>query len=139
LHASLKLRPNLIMIAACVLVAAGTSMLPGQFPGVAWAFAAVFGVAVGDLQSRGIRSTPQAFRDAKTSIEVRSALMSTRPGRMAVVAQWILVPVLLGTAWWSGNLTAGAIGGYAVFMAVRDAVALSAVVWLASPAGTTDS
>ncbi|MDR3686603.1 MAG: hypothetical protein P4L93_06585 [Coriobacteriia bacterium] len=130
MHSSLTLRFNLITIGACVLVAAGTTTLPGAFPMLAWAVAAVFGVVAGDLQSRSIRASSQSFKSARTALEVREALMSNGPGRLTVAIQWVLLPVLLGMAWWSGNIVAGALGGYALFMAVRDLVALRAVVGL---------
>jgi hypothetical protein len=94
--------------------------------------AAVAGAAAGDLQARSIRSAPQTFRDAQTAVDVRAALMSTLPGRLAVIAQWVLLPLLVAVAWWAGNIVAGALGGFALFMAMRDAVALRAVAWLAS-------
>jgi uncharacterized membrane protein len=56
--------------------------------------------------------------------------MATSSGRVAVIVQWVLVPLLIGAAWWAGNLIAGGLGGYALFMAVRDLVALRAVIEL---------
>jgi len=135
LHSSLKLQFNLITIGACILVVVGTMTLPGAIPTVAWAVAAVFGVVAGDLQSRSIRASTEAFRNARTAVEVREALMSNMPGRVAVIAQWVLLPVLLGAAWVGGNLIAGALGGYALFMAVRDLVALRAILRLTPTAG----
>ena len=136
MHSSLTLRFNLIAIGACILVAAGTKTLPGAFPALAWALAAVFGVAAGDLQSRSIRASSQSFRGARTALEVREALMSNVPGRLAVVVQWVLLPALLAAAWWGGNIIAGALGGYALFMAVRDLVALRAVMGLTPAMGS---
>ena len=139
MHASLRLQPNVIIIGAFILVAVGTAMRPGPFPSVAWAVAVVFGVVAGDLQSRSIRIAPQKFLSAQTSIEVRKALMSTRPGRLTVLGQWIVMPLLLVAGWWGGNVVAGALGGYALFMAVRDIVALRTIVWLGSLASPMDT
>jgi len=136
LHSSLTLRFNLVTIGACILVAVGTSTLPGAFPTLAWSLAAVLGVAAGDLQRRSIRGSSQKFRSASTATEVREALMSNVPGRLAVLTQWVALPALVAAAWWGGNIIAGALGGYALFMAVRDLVALRAVMGL-TPA--TDS
>ena len=134
LHSSLTLRFNLITIGACILVAVGTATLPGAFPTLAWSLAAVFGVAAGDLQRRSIRAAGPRFRAAHTATEVREALMSNVPGRLAVITQWVALPVLVAAAWWGGNLVAGALGGYALFMAVRDLVALRAVMRLTTAA-----
>ena len=138
MHSSLTLRFNLITIGACVLVAFGTSTLPGAFPTLAWSLAVIFGVAAGDLQRRSIRASSQRFRSAHTATEVREALMSNVPGRLAVITQWVALPVLLAAAWLGGNIIAGALGGYALFMAVRDLVALRAVMGLTPATGTAD-
>jgi hypothetical protein len=134
----LTLRFNLITIGACILVAVGTATLPGAFPALAWSLAAVFGVAAGDLQRRSIRASSQRFRSARTATEVREALMSNVSGRLAVITQWVALPVLLAAAWWGGNIIAGALGGYALFMAVRDLVALRAVMGLTPATGSAD-
>ena len=60
--------------------------------------------------------------------------MSNVPGRLAVITQWVALPVLVAAAWWGGNIVAGALGGYALFMAIRDLVALRAVMRLATAA-----
>ena len=138
MHASLTQRGTLTMIGASALVAAGTAMLPGPFPAVAWGLAAAFGVVVGVLQTRALRAAPRAFLAAESTVEVREALMSSSSGRMAVALQWVLLPILLAVAWRSGSVVAGALGGYAVFMGVRDAVALRALVALASTPGVAE-
>ena len=139
MHASLRLQPNIVIIGACLLVAVGTAMRPGPFPVLAWAVAVGFGVVVGGLQSRSMRMVPEKFLGAQSSVEVRKALMSTRPGRLTVLGQWIVLPLLLVTGWWGGNVVAGALGGYALFMAVRDIVSLRTIVWLASLPRPTDT
>jgi hypothetical protein len=116
-HSSLTLQPKLAMIAASALVAAGTAFLPGAFPTFAWALAAIGGAVVGDLQARSMRAKPEAFRSADTEVDVRKALMATRTGQLAVLGQWVLVASLVVVAWWGGNLVAGALGGFAVFLA----------------------
>lgn len=132
MYPSLKLRSNLIEIGAAILVAGGMMMIPGPPPTAAWALAAVFGVMAGILVGQSIRSAPQAFQSAQTSPEVRAALSSTQVGRVALLAHWVLLPLLLVAAWWGGNIIAGAFGGLAVFLVVRDVVALRAVMDLAA-------
>ena len=132
MHSSLEPRSKMIMIGACLLVAFGTAMAGHVIPVTAWAFAVVFGVAAGGLQARSIGLAPEGFKRAQTSVEVRTALMSNRSGQLTVLLQWGVVPVLLLAAYFGGNLIAGALGGYALFMAVRDLVALRAVMSLTS-------
>jgi hypothetical protein len=127
------------MIGASALVAAGSAILPGPFSSLAWALAAVGGAVVGDLQARSMRAKPEAFRSAGTEVDVRKAFMATQAGRLAVLGQWVVVPVLIVAAWWGGNLVAGALGGFAVFLAVRDLVALRAIIELSSPTTSEES
>ena len=58
--------------------------------------------------------------------------MSTRPGRLAVLAQWLFFGVLVLATWRDGNLVASALGGFALFMAARDLLTLTAVAALSS-------
>jgi len=131
-HSSLDPRSNLIMIGACLLVAFGTAMVAHSVPELAWGLAVLFGVVAGGLQARSISLATDAFKSARTSIEVRRALMSNQPGRLAVLLQWVFGALLLAVAYFGGNLIAAALGGYAIFMAVRDLVAFRAVISLAS-------
>jgi len=132
LHTSLTLRTNLISIGAAVLVATGTAVLPGPFPKLAWILGATLGFIAGVTQASALHEVPEQFATADTAVEVRRVLMSTRAGQIAVLAQWVLLAVLLAVLL-SGVVTiAGALGGYAVFVGVRDVVALKAVVDLSS-------
>lgn len=130
MHSSLTTRSRTTTIAACGLVVLGSVLLPGAVPALPWAVAAVFGVVAGDLQARGMRAVPDAFRNAQTSVEVRTALMSTGVGRFAVLAQWLFVLVLVLMTWRGGNLIASALGGFALYMAARDLMTLRAVAEL---------
>ena len=132
LHASLTPRSSLISIGAAVLVATGTAMLPGPFPQLAWLLGATFGLIAGVTQASTLHAVPEQFATAGTAVEVRRVLMSMRSGQIAVLTQWILLAALLAVVL-SGSVTiAGALGGYAVFVGVRDLVALKAVMDLSS-------
>jgi hypothetical protein len=132
LHGSLKLQWNLVAIGGCLVFALASALLTQPLPVVAWAVAVVFGIIAGVLQSRAIVSATDAFRSSRTAIQVRAALTSSAAGRQSLLVQWTLLPVLLGLAFWSGNLIAGALGGFALFMAVRDTLTLKAVVGLSA-------
>ena len=92
-----------VTIGACVLVAAGTTTLPRCFPDARLGRGCLFGVVAGDLQSRSIRASAQSFKNARTALEVREALMSNAPGRLAVIIQWVLLPSF--SAWRGGAAT----------------------------------
>ncbi len=132
MHSSLTVQSNLVEMGACALVAVGTVVLGGPFPGVPWVVSAVLGVVVGTLRSRSLWASPRVFQSAQTSLEVRTAMMSTRVGRIAVIAQWIAIPIVVVVAWEYGNLLGGGLGGLAVFIATRDAATLKGVLGLAS-------
>jgi hypothetical protein len=135
MHSSLKLQTNLTIIIACVLVVAAVSILTNPFPAIALIAGVIFGFAAGFMQSQSIATAPDAFKSAQTAMAVRQALTSTPRGKRAIQIQWILLPLLLATALWNTN-PFGPVAGFAIFMCVRDLVALKAVIGLAK---TTDT
>lgn len=130
MHTSLKLKSNLIVVSVCIAFAALVSVITSPFPIIPWALAAIFGVSAGILQIRSIALAPEAFRSAQTLLEVRAAFTSTAPGKQALIVQWALLPLLLGVSFWIDNPFGGGLGGFAVFMSIRDLVAIRAVVSL---------
>ena len=135
MHSSLKLQTNIIMIIAFAFVAAAASILTHPFPAVALAAGVIFGLGAGLMQSQSLANAPDAFRSAKTAMAVREALKSTTSGKRAIQIQWILLPLLLVSAYWTGN-PFGPVAGFAMFMCVRDIVALKAVKGLTQTTGT---
>ena len=127
LHSSLTVRAHLITIGSAALVATGTAILPGPFPVLAWSVSATFGLAAGVAQAATFHAVPEQFATADTAVDVRRVLMSTQAGRAAVLAQWILMATLIALALSGTTTIAGALGGYAVFVGVRDVVSLKAV------------
>lgn len=135
MHSSLKLNTNIIMIIVFAFVAAVASTLTHAFPAIPLAAGVIFGIGAGLMQSQSLATAPDAFRAVKTALAVRAALMSTTSGKRAIQIQWILLPLLLIFAYWSGNLF-GPVAGFATFMSVLDLVALKAVKGLAQTAST---
>ena len=127
MHASLQVRWNVAVIIACVVFAAVMAVFTHPFPLMAWVAAAAFGVVSGLLQARAVVEARSTFQSAATMLEVRAALTSTASGRRSLYVQWALLPVLLVVAFLVHNTFGAALGGYAVFMAVRDAIALRTV------------
>ncbi|WXH29324.1 hypothetical protein WA016_03282 [Myxococcus stipitatus] len=77
---------------------------------------------------------PDAFRSARTAVEVRRALVATAPGKWAIRGHWVTAVILLLVA-----LTGTGIGWFVAFiagnlsyMAVRDFTALPTLRHLAS-------
>ncbi len=129
MHASLKLQTNLVIIIACAVAAVAASVLTHPFPAIPLIAGTIFGLAAGLMQSQSIIAASDTFRSAETAMAVRHALTSTTSGKRAIQIQWILLPLLLASALWIGN-PFGAVAGFALFMCVRDLVALKAVMGL---------
>jgi hypothetical protein len=117
------------MIAACALVAGGVSILTHPFPAIPVIAGTIFGLVAGFLQSQSIAVARDAFQSAETAMAVRQVLTSTTSGKRAIQIQWILLPILVASAFWLGN-PFGPIAGYAIFMCVRDLLSLKAVIGL---------
>lgn len=130
MHSSLKLQTNIIMIIVFAFVTAAAAILTHPFPAIPLAAGVIFGLGAGFMQSQSLATAPDAFRSAATAMAVREVLMSTTSGKRAIQIQWILLPLLLVSAYRIGNPLGGAVSGYAVFMCVRDLFALKAVAGL---------
>ncbi len=129
MHSSLKLQTNLIIIIACAIVAVAASVLTHPFPSIPLIVGIIFGFAAGIMQSQSIAVARDVFKSAETAMAVRRALTATPSGKCAIQIQWILFPILVGAALWNHN-PFGLIAGFAIFMCVRDLVALKAVIGL---------
>lgn len=89
---------------------------------------------------------PERFRSARTTLEVRSALVATRLGRLAVRTQWVsavalasaaILQALRTTAFRPTNPVVGAAAGYLCLMVARDLTALPGVRALQARRETT--
>jgi xanthosine utilization system XapX-like protein len=138
MHSSLKLQTNIFMIIACALVAGVFSILTHPFPAIPMFAGTIFGLVAGLLQSQSIIVARDAFRSAETAMAVRQALMSTTSGKRAIQIQWVLLPILLVSAYRLGNPLGGAVAGFALFMCVRDLMALKAVIGLTQATGPAE-
>jgi hypothetical protein len=137
MHSTLKLQTNLIIIIACALVAVLIAVLSHPFPTIPLTAGVIFGFAAGRMQSQSIAAACEAFKSAETAMAVRHALASTPSGKRAIQMQWILFPILVGAALWNQN-PFGLIAGFAIFMCVRDLVALKAVIGLTQTTNLTE-
>ena len=123
------------MIITFALVAAAGSLLTHPFPALSLVAGVLFGLGAGFMQSQSLTTAPDVFRSAKTAMAVRAALMSTTSGKRAIQVQWVLLPLLLVSAYRTGN-PFSPVAGFAMFMCVRDLVALKAVKGLTQTTGT---
>lgn len=96
----------------------------------------LLGIPVGIMQRRGLTENPDAFRQASTAHQVRSALTSTRSGRLALRTQWGSAAILLAGSLLQtmsardalpSNPALGAIAAYLGLMLTRDVFALTAL------------
>jgi hypothetical protein len=130
MHATLRLLPNLGMMAAWLVVAIAAWIMSQPAPLVPVVLGAGFGVVIGFLQARSIRSSARAFQGAATAVDVRRALTSTAHGRRAIQVQWAGALLLLVAAVLIRNPLGGFVAGYAAFMFARDLVSLNEVIAL---------
>jgi hypothetical protein len=138
MHATLKPRTNLTLIALSAVLAGAALLFTRPIPVLPALIGSLLGGTVGGLQRRSIANARAAFHEAKTAMDVRRALMSTVPGKQAILLQWAGAFVLLATGLWIGNPLGGGVGGYAMLMCVRDLAALNAVFGLAPGEGAVE-
>ncbi|QSQ11671.1 hypothetical protein [Myxococcus landrumensis] len=79
--------------AALAVVCAGAAMLLAPWvkpmPALLPAVGALCGVIVGAIQARSLRSAPDAFRAAKSAMDVRRTMSATPPGKWAIRSHWV--------------------------------------------------
>lgn len=130
MHKSLTRRANLTLIAIYSIGVAVLMIVTGNWVFLSCCVGAVFGVVAGILQRRALRSHAAAFLRTTTAMEVRRVLTSSRAGRVAVAVTWVSAIVLLVLAMFFGQRSLAAaswFSGFLAFMAVRDAVAYTAL------------
>lgn len=130
MHATLRPWPNIVLIAICALVAVLLSCIDGTVPYIALVIGVPFGLLVGGLQLRAMRSSVAVFQQANNAMDVRRALVSTLPGKRAIQIQWAGAAILVGAGIISKDLLRTPIVGYFAFMCVRDICALPGVITL---------
>jgi hypothetical protein len=96
----------------------------------------LLGIPLGVLQRRSLAEAPAAFRQASTARQVRTALTSTRSGRLALRTQWVSAAILLAGSLLQAvsardavpsNPAIGAVAAYLSLMFTRDLFALPAL------------
>ena len=133
MHWSLTPGFNLLLVCAWAAVLAALMALGAPLPGLALPIAGLGGMLVGAFQRRAMGASRDAFRSARTALEVRAALRTTASGRAALALQyaaWILS--FAAVAWRDPSLPALLVAA-ALFFLARDATALPGVLRLNRP------
>ena len=129
MHSSVQRTTNARLLLAWT---AGSILLLGLFPSAAFLpeiVGACFGLLVGSIQAKTLRSNSLAFARATTAMEVRSAFTATRIGKLAVGLQWLGVAAVAIVSFVRSRdlVFVGFIASYLAFMLAREAVSFSAL------------
>jgi hypothetical protein len=88
LHTSLRPGTNALLAALWLAGLVGLVMIQRDTPWVMISLGLLGGIVQGFLQQRALRDEPARFREARTALQVRAALMSTAAGRAQIKALW---------------------------------------------------
>jgi hypothetical protein len=133
MHATLKLKTNLLQVICCSILTTVFFVLAHPRPLLVTIVAGVTGILAGFLQQKSLISSAERFLTAQTAMEVRKALMDTRSGKLSIMLQWIAIGVVVAISIHQ-NLNVSSVRGicasYFFFMLMRDLVALRGVFYL---------
>lgn len=135
MHGTLKPKVNLVLLVIWLAVLS-ISFAASQPKPVVVLFVSFFaGAVAGALQFKAVLATSPQLLAAKTAVQVRQALRSNVWGSYSIYVLWGFAALLLALAF--GGKAANPLLtftiGYSAFALVREAVALPALVKLASP------
>jgi hypothetical protein len=88
IHASLRSGTNALLAAVWLAALVGLVMVQREAPWGMVSLGLVSGAVQGFLQQRALREGAERLREARTSIQVRAALMSTASGRAQIKVLW---------------------------------------------------
>jgi hypothetical protein len=132
IHASLRPRNNMAMIALWGFILAVGVALTRPVPILPLCVGIIAGILVGKFQAQSIYDTPIAFASARTALEVRNCLNATIPGKRAIIIQWVTAGILIIITLIQGGYYFGTfIIGYVSMMFVREIITLPALRRLA--------
>lgn len=118
------------------LVSLGAGFI--AWPAATWLACTTFvlGVVSGNLQAIALRQSAEAFRAAKTALQVRQAMAATTSGKLSIALLWgaVAVAVVWAFAGKGGNPLAVLLSGYASFALARELFSFTAVRQLAQAA-----
>jgi hypothetical protein len=89
LHPLLRARTNVALAALWLVLLAGVSFEVGRVPWLMVALGVSGGIAQGTLQRRAIVEGRAKLVVARTSRDIRAALVATRSGNMQIVILWV--------------------------------------------------
>ncbi|HTE41759.1 MAG TPA: hypothetical protein VK629_13080 [Steroidobacteraceae bacterium] len=132
MHKSLTPRFNITLIVVWLLVLAVALVMAWQQSISLVCFTLSLGVIAGLLQARALSVTPDRFRSAATTTDVRRALVSTFPGKLSIFLLWATGAVALVWAIVANpsNPIFIWLAGYASFSVARESCALPGVLRL---------
>lgn len=134
MHASLKPRTNLRLLAVWLLSAIVMSVLAKSTPWILLASGVILGAIGGGVQLRVFRQAPDALLASNTLMDVRRAMTSTSAGRLYFYVLWASVLLLLALSIYllGKDFPPGWAAGYCALGFTRELVTLRGVLELAS-------
>ena len=135
MHKSLTPQHNLLLIVFWALIVA-TFIFGSAYPNKLFMLGVgiIFGIFIGVLQVRALQESKDQFLSAKTALEVRAAMMSSRSGRAAIYILYVAAGSLLLIAFTQHEVAGfGLIAGYAALAFIRESIALKGCVDLQRP------
>jgi hypothetical protein len=130
MHATLKPRLNITLMAIWAAIAAILSCFGGTVPYITLIFGGLLGALTGNLQLHAMRSSPAMFQQAKNAVDVRHALASTSSGKRSIQLQWAGAAILIGIGLITKDPLRTPIVGYFAFMCIRDVCAFPGIIIL---------
>jgi hypothetical protein len=131
-HATLSPKTNIVLIFVFASLAAFMSLRFEPFPVLLLPMGLGLGVIGGLLQLKSFREGKEGFKSAKTMLEVRRVLKSTKSGKRYIYFLWAsnLMLVVVGIAT-SSNPGVHIFVGYFALMSAREIVTLKSTFELA--------
>lgn len=126
MHTTLQPKTNMRLLAiwgvVAVVVAVVASPTPWPFLGVGVAL----GVCAGIIQLRALRESSASLLTARTAMDVRRVLSSSRSGRFCLYALWGSMAVIVALSFYllRGRAFVGLFAGYSAFAFARELLTL---------------
>jgi hypothetical protein len=134
MHPTLKPKTNLVLMVVWLTVLSMSLAFSQSKSLTVVCCGVVIGAIAGFMQFRAITKTAQQLISATTALQVRKALWGNILGKLSIYLLWIYAIALFGFAFGSQieNPLITLVAGYSAFALVREAVALPALLKLAT-------
>ena len=122
MHASLRPKHNLGLIALWAVAAAAFAYTTIPRPWTLMGIGAVLGAIAGTVQAAAARASTDTLLSTQTAMDVRRVLRMSAPGRLYLQILWLSVAAMLAVAYWmdASQVLILWMAGYAAFGMARE-------------------